>query len=793
MWISSNGSGTSTSYDGDGNALPSGTPLVITIPSPGGSGTSAPTGVATNDTAGFVISANGKSAASAQLWATEDGTIAGWNSSVDPVNAVIAVNNSASGAVYKGLAIAFNGAGAFLYATNFHAATVDVFDQSFRPVPVPGGFKDPQIPDGYAPFGVAAINSNLYVTYAKQDEAKHDDVPGAGRGFVDVFDTHGNLVKRFVSQGQLNAPWGMAWAPFEGFGGFDNALLVGNFGDGSINAFDFDSGNFLGAVSDSTGKPIQIPGLWGLQFGLGVSGASSSALFFAAGISKEKHGLFGTLAIVPSSVPPPSGPSMTDPSLTVTTLVSGLDQPTSMAFLGDGDFLVLEKASGKVKHVVNGSVVSTPLDLPVNSASERGLLGIALQPDFANTHGVYLYWTQSTTGSDSSNLDETPLLGNRVDRYMWNAATEILVFDKNIITLHAFQADANQPMRGNHDAGKTLFGPDGKLYFQIGDNGRRGQMQNLASGPFGAGKPDDDFGGPVPDNAHLTGVIFRLNPDGSTPADNPFAKVAWQDINQFETKAGVKLSPDQMNEVQANIRKIYSYGRRNGFGLAFDPATGFLWESENGDDAFDEMNRITAGSNGGWVQVIGPINRVTDYKGIEASFTPLQGNLPVAGNLPFSAVDPATFIPALQQVRWPPSLIADSPDDARNRLFVLPGSHYEDPEFSWKWAVAPAGIGFAGTKLGTKHAGNLFVGGSRTFLDGGYLFEFKFDQTRMHFAFDDPAIKGNVDENDYKFDEGQSTSLIAGRNFGIVTDIITGPDGALYVVSNTKGAVYVIR
>src|SRR5205807_4086780 len=143
-----------------------------------------------------------------------------------------------------------------------------------------------------------------------------------------------------------------------------------------------------------------------------------------------------------------------------------------------------------------------------------GLLGIALQPDFASTHGVYLYWTESSTGLDSSNLADVPLLGNRVDRYLWNANTQTLSPDANIIHLRSFQADANQPMRGNHDGGKILFGPDGKLYFQIGDQGRRGQLQNLAAGPFGPGQPDDQFGGPAPDNAHLTCVIFRPNAAG---------------------------------------------------------------------------------------------------------------------------------------------------------------------------------------------------------------------------------------------------------------------------------------
>jgi aldose sugar dehydrogenase len=539
---------------------------------------------------------------------------------------------------------------------------------------------------------------------------------------------------------------------------------------------------------DATVSPTAHP-----QFGLGVAQASSSTLFFTAGGADEKHGLFGTLTVNQASLPPAEDPTMVDPNLHVTTVVSKLDQPTSMVFLAPGDFLILEKASGKVQHVVNGAIAGTALDLPVNSASERGLLGIALAPDFAQSNFVYLYWTQSTTGADSTNLAEVPLLGNRVDRYTWDLTAKKLVFNRNIIMLHAFQADAGQPMRGNHNGGKILFGPDGKLYIQIGDQGRRGQLQNLAYGPTRGYQPDDQFGGPAPDAAHLTGVILRLNPDGSTPDDNPFFGLTAQALAPIEQNAGVPMTAALLNEVVANIQKIFSYGRRNGFGLAFDPMTGSLWESENGDDAFDEMNRITAGSNGGWIQTIGPISRVADYKQIEASFTPLQGNLPVAGNLPFSAIDPASFIPALQQVRWSPTLIADSQDDARSRLFVLPGSHYEDPEFSWKWAVAPAAIGFAGTGLGPKHAGNLFVGASRTFLDEGYLFEFTFDAARRHFAFSDPKLQDGVDDNDYKFDEGESGSLVAGKNFGIVTNIVTGPDGNLYVTSLSNGVVYMIK
>jgi glucose/arabinose dehydrogenase len=473
-----------------------------------------------------------------------------------------------------------------------------------------------------------------------------------------------------------------------------------------------------------------------------------------------------------------------------------------MVFLGPNDFLVLEKATGKVQHVVNGAIAGTAIDLAVNSASERGLLGIALQPDFPNTPGVYLYWTQSSTGADSASLTDVPLLGNRVDRFIWNPDSKTLTLDKNIITLRSFQADtttpccgsaSSQPMRGNHDAGKILFGQDGKLYFQIGDQGRRGQLQNLASGPFGPGQPDDQYGGPAPDDAHLTGVIFRLNPDGTTPSDNPFASASVQDIAQLEQQAGVSLTSAQLNNVVANIHKIFSYGRRNSFGLAIDPITGFLWESENGDDAFDEMNLITPGSNGGWIQIIGPSDRVPEYKAIETAFTPFQGNLAVGASPAFGPIDPANYLPAIQQIRWPPTLIANSSSSALDRLFVLPGSTFSGPEFSWRWAVAPAAIGFAGTGLGPQHNANLWVGGSRTFLDEGYLFEFKLDATRRHFAFNDPALADGVDDNDYKFDEGESKSILAGKNFGIVTNIVTGPDGNLYVTSLSNGAVYMIH
>src|SRR5262245_4574043 len=248
-------------------------------------------------------------------------------------------------------------------------------------------------------------------------------------------------------------------------------------------------------------------------------------------------------------------PTVVDPNLAVRTVVSGLAQPTSMAFLGTNDFLVLEKASGKVQHVVNGAIVGTALDLAVNNNSERGLLGIALDPAFATNHAVYLYWTQSAPpppagadphfptqirgpdtpalGADTGNVLATPLLGNRVDRFLWDGSK--LTWDRNLIRLRSFQFDAtNGAARGNHNGGVIQFGPDGKLYVFIGDNGRRGWMQNLVNGPFGPGQNDDQFGGPEPDDAHLTGVVLRLNADGSAPDDNPFTDIGHVFVARLE-------------------------------------------------------------------------------------------------------------------------------------------------------------------------------------------------------------------------------------------------------------------
>jgi uncharacterized protein (TIGR03118 family) len=287
IWIADNHTGMSTVYNGAGQPFPAMSPIQVTIPPPGG-GTSpaAPTGIVFTNT-GF--------GGSHFLFATEDGTIAAWTSGS---SAALEVDKSASGAVYKGLARV----GTTLYAANFNSGNIDVFDTTFAPITVSGGFVDPTIPSGFAPFDIQNINGLLYVTYAKQDAMKHDDAAGPGNGFVDIFDANGALQQRLISNGPLNSPWGLALAP-AGFGPFGGDLLVGNFGDGKINAFDPNNGNFLGILTDANGDPIVNTGLWGLAFGNGSQGANTNALYFTAGIPGpdmvEDHGLFGDIQAVP--------------------------------------------------------------------------------------------------------------------------------------------------------------------------------------------------------------------------------------------------------------------------------------------------------------------------------------------------------------------------------------------------------------------------------------------------------------------------------------------------------------
>jgi glucose/arabinose dehydrogenase len=499
-------------------------------------------------------------------------------------------------------------------------------------------------------------------------------------------------------------------------------------------------------------------------------------------------------------VPPAAGaqgPTLLEPKLSLRTAADGLQLPTSIAFLGPDDLLVLEKDTGKVKRVVDGVVTATVLDLAVNSFQERGALGIALHPDFSTDRGVYLYWTCRTEdppdnqffpdqrecsdanmlGADTNDVLRVPLLANRVDRFEWDGAE--LRFNRHLITFLAFQNDAApeppgqgdsadgphgaQPARGNHDAGVIAFGADGKLYVQVGDLGRRGQLQNLPSGPTATGLgptvPDDQFGGPEPDAAHFSGVIVRLNDDGTTPSDNPFFGI------------GAQIG----GEVGESVQRLFSYGLRNSFGMDFDPRSGNLWVQENGEDAFDELNLVTPGQNSGWIQVAGPLERIAQHRQIETTSLHHED------------------FPNLQQFRWGPENIVDTPAEALSRLFVLPGSRYSDPEFSWRHVLAPAALGFVKSNgLGRQFSGDLFMGFSTTDTFGGPLFHFNLTGNRRKIAVDDPRLEDRVADNPTFHDIAESESLLIGKEFGIVTDIETGPNGNLFVVSLSNGAIYEI-
>jgi uncharacterized protein (TIGR03118 family) len=294
-WVADNGTGVSTLYSGAVGSTPV-AKVGLTVSIPGG----APTGAVFNGSPGFVVHSGASSGPARFLFSSEAGMITGWNPAVPPPPPSMQAQTAVSvpGAIFKGLAIADTATGPRIYASDFHTGQVDVWDANFAPVQIPGAFHDPSLPAGYAPFGIQAVGGNIVVTYAEQDAAAEDEVSGPGNGFVDLYDTNGNLLSRVASRGALNAPWGVALAP-EGFGRASGALLIGNFGDGRINAYQPTSGKFLGALRYKHGRRIAIDGLWALEFGNGVIGTPQT-LLFTAGPDDETHGLFGELTPAPN-------------------------------------------------------------------------------------------------------------------------------------------------------------------------------------------------------------------------------------------------------------------------------------------------------------------------------------------------------------------------------------------------------------------------------------------------------------------------------------------------------------
>lgn len=291
IWVSNNATGTSTLYNGLGVQISP--PSPVSIPAANGAGQGVPTGITSNpSTTDFLL--GGQGTAAIFLWATEDGAIAAWNGGPAATIKFAAKD----GAVYKGLALAGDGSSFRLYAADFHNGKIDVLDNTFTPTSVAGGFVDPRIPAGFAPFNIMNLQGNLYVAYALREAGGDDEVAGRGLGFVDVFDANGFLIERAASRGKLNAPWGMAIAP-AGFGKFSNHLLVGNFGDGTINAYDMKNFTFAGQMRASNGHVLVIDGLWGIAFGNGFQRQPTDTLFFAAGPSDESHGLYGKIEPAP--------------------------------------------------------------------------------------------------------------------------------------------------------------------------------------------------------------------------------------------------------------------------------------------------------------------------------------------------------------------------------------------------------------------------------------------------------------------------------------------------------------
>lgn len=348
FWVSANGADRSEVYLGDVNGSPLTQPFKVATP--GGK----PTGQVFNNTGSptdFQVTDGTNTKPAVFLFASEAGAVTGWNPQVgvaagaNPPAVTAGVGFQATdGAIYKGLALAANGGANFLYATDFHNGKIDVLDGQFHKVPLGQGgfgtFTDPNLPRGYAPFGIAAIDGKLYVSFAKQDAGKEDDVAGKGNGLIDVFDTAGHFQKRLVTGGDLNSAWGMVKAP-PGFGLFGGALLVGNFGNGRIFAYDPNTGKELGTLSAGRGQPVVIDGLWGLAFGNGVSAGDANTLYYAAGPGGEAHGLFGKITAAAAGTNP------------VTAVLTGGD----LVITGSRDsdrVVVTENATGTALDVTAG-------------------------------------------------------------------------------------------------------------------------------------------------------------------------------------------------------------------------------------------------------------------------------------------------------------------------------------------------------------------------------------------------------------------------------------------------------
>jgi uncharacterized protein (TIGR03118 family) len=385
VWVANHATQTSTFYDGNGKVQLAAGTAVVALPAGAGNTPFFPTGLVANATTGFVVSAGGKSGAAAFIYAGGSGMLAGWAPAVSATSAITAYTDT-GGAVYKGLAIAVNAGSTFLYAADFHNNKVDVFNGAYQkqtPTPTSFSFADATLPAGYAPFGIQALPTGtggaaqLYVAYAQQ--AAPDDVDnsfGAGLGLVDVFDTNGTLVSHLIPVGGvLNAPWGIALAPAN-FAPLSNDLLIGNFGDGKINAFDPTTGKFIAALSNSAGDPLAIPGLWGIAFGNNSANQPSNTLFFAAGTDEQAHGTYGRIDVGTGAPALNTAPTvvLTAPPASMPgggygggTSIKGTVAVTATAASTDG--VAIAKVQFFANNVLIGTATAAPYSIEWNTAS----------------------------------------------------------------------------------------------------------------------------------------------------------------------------------------------------------------------------------------------------------------------------------------------------------------------------------------------------------------------------------------------------------------------------------------
>lgn len=504
FWVSDNATGLATVYNSIGSPLA----LKVTIPAgaAGGSTVGTPTGELANTTTTFAV-ATGKNAAF--IFCTEDGTISGWNSTVDATHAIVKVDNSSKSAVYTGIALGGTTDAPQIYLANFHAGTVEVYDGNFAPVTLAANaFTDSKIPVGFAPFNIANLKGKLYVAYAKQASDKVHDAPGAGNGYVDVYDMSGSLQQSLIAKGDLNSPWGLAIAPAN-FGAFSNMLLVGNFGDGRVNAYDPATGDSKGSLKDTKGNTIVIEGLWGLQVGNGKSGGDTNAVYFAAGTGGLKHGLFGSLQAAPVL-------SSSGAVLNGASFEAGVSQFTWISIFGSN--LASTTRSWLTTDIVNGKL---PTELSGTSVTVDGKPAYVayISPTQINA----LVPEDSKLGSVDVTTSNQGLASGTATATMETTAPAFFITKSNYIA--ALHAD------------NSIVGPT-TLYPNASTPAKPGETISLYGTGFGQTSTPIPDGEVIPTPIPLTGVTITV---GGTPAEVQFSGLVGPGLYQFNVTVPASL------------------------------------------------------------------------------------------------------------------------------------------------------------------------------------------------------------------------------------------------------------